>query len=161
MLRPATIADAAAIAGIYNHYVLNTIVTFEEEAVPAEEMARRTEETLQAGLPWLVWTEEGKVLGYAYASRWKSRCAYRYSVESTVYLDKTAIGRGFGTKLYTGLIAALKQGQIHGIIGGVALPNAASVALHEKLGFVKVAQFREVGWKFEKWIDVGYWELLQ
>ena len=160
MLRAATTADAAAIAGIYNHYILNTIVTFEEEAVPAAEMSRRIADTLAAGLPWMVWDEEGKVLGYAYASKWKSRCSYRFSVESTVYLAQVATGRGLGTKLYADLIARLKQDDYHGIIGGVALPNDASVALHEKLGFVKVAHFKEVGWKFDKWIDVAYWELI-
>ena len=160
MLRAATTADAAAIAGIYNHYILNTIVTFEEEAVPAAGMSRRSADTLAAGLPWMVWDEVGKVLGYAYASKWKSRCSYRFSVESTVYLAQIATGRGIGTKLYADLIARLKQDDYHGIIGGVALPNDASVALHEKLGFVKVAHFKEVGWKFDKWIDVAYWELI-
>ena len=160
MLRPATTADAAALAAIYNHYVRNTIVTFEEEPVSVKEVAGRIEETLENGFPWLVWAEGGKVVGYAYANKWKSRCAYRYSVEATVYLDKDATGRGLGTRLYTALIAELKESKIHGIIGGVALPNDASVALHEKLGFVKIGQFREVGWKFGKWIDVGYWELM-
>lgn len=159
MLRPATLADAAAIAGIYNHYVGNTIVTFEEEAVSAKEMAGRIRE-VTAALPWLVWAEGGRILGYAYASKWKSRCAYRYAAEATVYLDKAATGRGLGTKLYTALIAELKKKKYHSIIGGVALPNPASVALHEKLGFRKVAQFKEVGWKYGKWIDVGYWELI-
>ena len=87
MIRSATTADAAAIAAIYNHYVLNTSVTFEEDAVPANEMAQRITDTLEAELPWLVWEEHGRVLGYCYASKWKSRCAYRYSVETTVYLD--------------------------------------------------------------------------
>ena len=160
MLRTATPADAVAIAGIYNYYVVNTIVTFEEESVPGDEMAQRISTTLAAGLPWLVWAEEGKILGYAHASKWKSRCSYRFSVESTIYLDKAATGCGIGTKLYAALIARLKQDKYHGVSGGVALPNAASVALHEKLGFVKVAQFKEVGWKFDAWIDVGYWELL-
>ena len=160
MLRPATTFDAAAIAGIYNHYILNTVVTFEEEVVVASEMAGRITEVGESGLPWLAWVEQEKVLGYAYASKWKSRCSYRYSVESTVYLDQAATGRGIGTKLYAGLIAELQQGKNHAIIGGVALPNAASVALHEKLGFEKIAQFKEVGWKFEQWIDVGYWELI-
>lgn len=160
MLRAATIADAAAIAGIYNHHVLNTIVTFEEDTVTVTDMTQRIAETIAAKLPWLVWEENGVVLGYAHASKWKSRCAYRYAVESTVYLDMTATGRGLGTQLYTALLAELRPKKIHGIIGGIALPNAASVALHEKLGFVKVAHFKEVGWKFEKWIDVGYWELL-
>jgi L-amino acid N-acyltransferase YncA len=160
MLRAATIADAAAIAGIYNHHVLNTIVTFEEDAVTAADMAQRITEVSSSALPWLVWEENGVVLGYCYASKWKSRCAYRYSVEATVYLANGATRRGIGTQLYQALIAALKARGIHGILGGVSLPNPASVALHEKLGFVKVAHFKEVGWKFEKWIDVGYWELL-
>ena len=160
MIRPANTADAAAIAAIYNHYVLNTCVTFEEEAVGKEDMAQRMSETFAAGLPWLVWDDAGIILGYAYASKWKSRCAYRYSVESTVYLDQAATGRGLGTKLYSTLLAELRTKKLHGVIGGVALPNAASVALHEKFGFQKVAHFKEVGRKFAHWIDVGYWELI-
>jgi len=160
MLRTATSGDAAAIAAIYNHYVLKTIITFEEEAVPDAEMAQRITDVLGAGLPWLVWEENGRVLGYAYASKWKSRCAYRYAVESSIYLDKEATGRGLGTKLYVALIDALRAKGIHSIIGGVALPNDASVGLSEKLGFKKIGQFKEVGWKFEQWIDVGYWELI-
>jgi phosphinothricin acetyltransferase len=160
MLRTATTADAAAIAGIYNHYVLHTIITFEEEAVSAEEMAKRITEVLSLGLPWFVWEEGGRVLGYAYASRWKSRCAYRYSAESSIYLDKEATGRGLGTRLYVALIEALRARKIHSVIGGIALPNPASVGISEKLGFEKIGHFKEVGWKFEKWIDVGYWELI-
>jgi L-amino acid N-acyltransferase YncA len=160
MLRPATPSDAAAIAGIYNHYIMNTVVTFEEEAIDAAEMSGRMAEVMGNNLPWLVWEENGRVLGYAYASKWKSRCSYRYSVETTIYLEQTATRRGLGTKLYAALIADLKKTKIHAIIGGVALPNAGSIALHEKLGFDKIAQFKEVGWKFDRWIDVGYWELV-
>jgi len=160
MLRAATVADAAAIAEIYNHYVLHTIITFEEEAVTETEMAARIAEVLGLKLPWFVWEEEGRVIGYAYAGKWKSRCAYRYSVESSIYLSKDATGRGLGTKLYVALIDALRAKGIHSIIGGVALPNPASVGVSEKLGFQKIGQFKEVGWKFEKWIDVGYWELI-
>lgn len=160
MLRPATPADAAAIAAIYNHYILHTVVTFEEETVPAEEMAQRITATQADGNPWFVWDEGGRVLGYAYASKWKSRCSYRFSVEATVYLDKDATRRGLGTKLYSAVIEACRNTKIHAIIGGVSLPNAGSVALHEKLGFKKVAHFPEVGWKFNQWIDVGYWELI-
>lgn len=160
MLRAATPADAAAIAGIYNHYILNTVVTFEEEALPVEEMARRITETLADGNPWFVWEEGDRILGYAYAGKWKSRCSYRFSVEATVYLDPAATGRGLGTILYRALIDRYRNTRIHAIIGGVALPNDASTRLHEKLGFQKIAHFKEVGWKFDQWIDVGYWELI-
>lgn len=160
MLRPATPADAAAIAAIYNHYILHTVVTFEEEAVTVAEIAQRITEVLGAGRPWFVWEEDGRILGYSYASGWKSRCSYRFSLETTVYLDKDATRRGLGTKLYTALIDALRNTKTHALIGGVALPNAGSVALHEKLGFQKIGHFKEVGWKFDQWIDVGYWELV-
>jgi phosphinothricin acetyltransferase len=159
-IRPATVFDAASIASIYNHYVLNTIVTFEEQAVVVVEMAERITATLQANLPWFVAEESGMVLGYTYASKWKSRCAYRYALETTVYLDQAATGRGLGSRLYTTLIDNLRTTQMHALIGGIALPNPGSVALHEKLGFVKIGQFREVGWKLGCWVDVGYWELL-
>lgn len=161
MLRRATTADATALAGIYNHYVAHTIITFEEEPVSAAGMAQRIEETLADGFPWFVWAEpDGRILGYAHASKWKSRCSYRYSAETTVYLDISATGRGLGTKLYTAIIAELRQLKLHAVIGGVALPNPASVALHEKFGFRKVAHFKETGFKFGQWIDVGYWELM-
>ena len=160
MIRPATPADAAAIAAIYNYYVVHTIVTFEEEEISTKEMAQRITEVQGAGRPWFVWEEAGKVLGYSYASGWKSRCSYRFSLETTVYLDQAATGRGLGTQLYSALIDSLRQTKTHALIGGVALPNAGSVALHEKLGFVKIGHFKEVGWKFDQWIDVGYWELV-
>jgi phosphinothricin acetyltransferase len=161
MLRRATTADAAALAGIYNHYVAHTIITFEEEPVSAAGMAQRIGETLADGFPWFVWAEpDGRILGYAHASKWKSRCSYRYSAETTVYLDKSATRRGLGTKLYTAVIAELRALKLHALIGGVALPNEASIALHEKFGFRKVAHFKETGFKFGQWIDVGYWELM-
>ena len=160
MLRSATLTDAAAIAAIYNHYVAHTIITFEEEAVTAVDMAAQITATLDAGRPWLVSEEQGRVLGYSYASGWKSRCSCRFSLETTVYLDKDATGRGLGTKLYTALIGTLRQTKTHALIGGISLPNAASVALHEKLGFAKIGHFKQVGWKFGQWIDVGYWELM-
>jgi len=107
-----------------------------------------------------VYSEGNKTLGYAYASKWKSRCAYKYSVETTVYLRPEVKGQGIGSKLYKELLTQLKEKNIHAAIGGIALPNDASIALHEKLGFKKIGQFKEVGYKFDKWIDVGYWELI-
>ena len=159
MIRPATIADATKLCDIYNHYVLTTPITFEEEAVTVEDMEQRIQDTLQS-LPWLVWEDESQLLGFCYASKWKGRCAYRHSVESTVYVQSDAIGRGIGTSLYRVLLDDLRQRQLHTVLGGIALPNAASVALHERFGFEKVAQFKQVGRKFGEWIDVGYWQLL-
>lgn len=161
MIRDATPADAAALAGIYNHYIRDTTVTFEEAAVSEAEMASRIAEVRSAGLPWLVAEDEaGVVLGHAYASKWKGRCAYRFAVETTVYLDATAHGRGMGRRLYERLLAMLREAGMHVAIGGIALPNPASIALHEKLGFRKVGQFEEVGFKLGRWVDVGYWQVM-
>lgn len=157
-LREANAADAPAIAAIYNHYIATTSISFEEEAVTGAVMAQRIADVHASGLPWLVATEGDTVLGYAYATKWRVRHAYRFSVESSVYLDKAHSGRGIGAALYRELLTQLQTGGAHLVIGGIALPNAASVALHEKMGFKKVAQFGEVGFKFGKWIDVGYWE---
>lgn len=158
MIRSATRADAESIARIYNHYVLNTTITFEEEAVSSEEMAGRITEVASSSLPWVVLEQDGQLAGYAYATKWKGRCAYRSSVESTVYLAPDLGGRGLGTKLYEVLLAQLKEKGFHAVIGGIALPNPSSIALHEKFGMTKVAHFKEVGFKFGQWIDVGYWE---
>lgn len=159
MIRPATIDDVMQLCDIYNHYVLETSITFEEIPVTVEDMAERVRDTLRS-LPWLVWEEDQHLTGFCYASKWKGRCAYRHSVESTVYLRPDRIGRGFGSQLYGALLDELQQRQFHTVIGGIALPNQASVALHEKFGFEKVAQFKQVGNKFDQWIDVGYWQLL-
>ena len=109
--------------------------------------------------PLLVYVEKDFVLGYAYATRWKARPAYKYSAESSIYLATEVQGRGIGTQLYKGLLNELKHLGIHTVIGGIALPNEASIALHEKLGFVKAAHFKEVGFKHSRWVDVAYWQL--
>lgn len=158
-LRDATAADAAAIAKIYNYYVATTVISFEEEAVSEAVMRDRITDLQTGGLPWLVATLDDKVVAYAYASNWRVRAAYRFSVESTVYVGNDYPRRGLGTALYAALIERLRQSGRHLVIGGIALPNDASVALHEKLGFKKVAHFAEVGLKFDRWIDVGYWQL--
>ena len=158
-VRDAKPKDATEIADIYNYYILNTIITFEEDTIDTKEIQERIASTIPE-LPWIVYEEEGEILGYAYASRWKSRCAYKHSVESTVYLKQGVLGKGIGTTLYTKLIQRLRKTGLRAVIGGIALPNDPSIRLHEKLGFEKVAQFKEVGHKFGKWIDVGYWELI-
>lgn len=158
MLRDCTPRDAGPVCAIYNHYVEHTPVTFEETPIGADEMARRIAE-VTSRFPWLVWEQDNTVVGYAYATSWKPRSAYRYSVETTIYLDPDAKGKGIGTLLYRSLVDRLRSAGIHCAVGGIAQPNPASVALHEKLGFVNIGQFREIGLKFGRWIDVGYWEL--
>ena len=159
MIRPVTAADAPRIAAIYNHYVRESVVTFEEEPVADAEMARRIAET-SAQYPYLVTEADGVVAGYACASSWKRRSAYRFAAESTIYLAPDAQGRGLGRPLYEALLAAMKARGLHCAIGGIALPNPESIRLHEKLGFTPIGRFREVGWKFNRRIDVGYWEKL-
>jgi len=158
-IRPATPADAARICAIYNHYVTTTTISFEEQAVTEPEMAQRIADVGAAGLPWLVLEVDGALAGYAYATKWRVRPAYRHSVESSVYLDQACAGRGFGRMLYGALLDRLRERGLHVVIGGIALPNDASAGLHEALGFRKVAHFSEVGQKFGRWLDVGYWEL--
>jgi phosphinothricin acetyltransferase len=159
MIRGVYTKDTEAVCSIYNHYVKNTIFTFEENPVSTEEMKDRIAEAT-VSLPWVVWEENGEIKGYAYASKWKTRSAYRFSVESSIYLQPDFIGKGAGRILYETLISDLRNLSLHTVIGGIALPNESSVALHEQLGFLKVAHFKEVGWKFGRWIDVGYWERL-
>jgi L-amino acid N-acyltransferase YncA len=159
LLRTCTAADAVRICDIYNHHVLQTVVTFEEVPVQVEDMVRRITD-VTSRFPWLVSELDGVVCGYAYATPWKERSAYRYSVESTIYLAPQATSQGIGTSLYSALLDALRATDVHCVVGGISLPNTASVALHEKLGFNKVAHLREVGRKLGRWVDVGYWEII-
>lgn len=159
MIRPATAADAPALAAIYNPYVRDTTITFEEDLVAAGEMATRIAKVTEAH-PWLVWDEAGRVLGYAYSSVWRARPAYRHSTETAIYLAMDQQGRGIGTALYRALLEELKARRFHLVLAGVALPNEASVRLHERLGFRKAGHMREAGRKFGRWIDVGFWDLL-
>jgi phosphinothricin acetyltransferase len=159
-LRDAVSADGAALAELYNPFIADTIITFEAEPVTAAEMARRVADVQAAGLPWLVLEEGGVLLGYACATSWRARVAYRFCCEVTVYVDPAATGRGLGTRLYEALFARLKAGGMHVLLGCISMPNAASVALHEKFGMKKVAHFDQVGVKFGRWIDVGFWQLV-
>jgi L-amino acid N-acyltransferase YncA len=148
MIRPALPADADAIARIYNYYILNTVITFDELVITPQDITRRLDDVYAAYLPWLVAVSSGRIVGYAYAFIWKERSAYRYSVESTVYLDPDTLGVGFGSQLYENLLTNLRQQKLHTVIGGIALPNEASIRLHERYGFRKVAHFKDVGYKF-------------
>ncbi|SNS42727.1 phosphinothricin acetyltransferase [Ekhidna lutea] len=161
MIRDATNKDAAAIAKIYNHYILHSHSTFEIGPIDENEMISRIERVQnEFHLPWLVLEEDGIILGYAYATQWKARVAYSKTTETSIYLQKDQGGKGYGKPLYSKLMSQLKTLGYHAIIDGMSLPNEASRVLHEKLGFKKIGEFKEVGYKFDRWIDVGYWELI-
>lgn len=157
-VRNAEARDAAAIAEIYNPYVASTVITFEEEPVDEATIAGRLRAVQEAGLPWIVMEEADGIAGYAYATTWRTRAAYRYAVETAVYLPPVNFGRGIGSTLYRELEQRLAAGGMRAMIGCIALPNDPSVALHEKLGFGKVGHFPGVGRKFDQWIDVGFWQ---
>ena len=156
-IRTATLEDAAVIAEIYNYYVAVAHCTFETEIVSEPEMRRRVSKALE-NYPYLVCEDDGGIIGYAFANRYKARPAYRHSVEVSVYVKNGIDRKGIGTALYEELFAELKSKPFHAVIAGIALPNDASIRLHEKFGFEKVAHFREVGFKHGRWIDVGYWQ---
>lgn len=157
-IRPVHAGDAAAISRIYNYYIRETTVTFEEQETTPDLIQSRINDVEAVDLPWLVAFEGDQVAGYAYATKWKERSAYRHSAEISVYVDHRKHGKGWGTKLYKALFIELQKRGIHLAIGGITLPNSASIALHEKFGMKKVAHFSEVGYKFGEWRDVGYWQ---
>lgn len=158
-IRKVESSDAEQIAEIYNYYVLNSPATFEIEAVSVGEMEKRIEE-ISTKYPYFVLLEDEKILGYTYASQYKTRAAYRNSVEISVYVKNGIHQKGIGTKLYTRLFEKLGKSDFHAVIAGISLPNEVSIRLHENFGMKKVAHFEEVGFKLGRWIDVGYWELI-
>jgi phosphinothricin acetyltransferase len=160
LIRPVRYSDAEHIATIYNYYVEHTVITFEEVTINAKEMEQRITTAQTNNLPWLVAEQDSVVVGYAYASKWKERSAYRHSVEVTVYVAHTASRQGVGRCLYNHLFKELKASGINAVMGGIALPNPASIALHESFGLEKVAHFKQVGCKFGQWVDVAYWQKL-
>jgi len=159
VIRAAQPEDAAAIAAIYNHYILHTTITFEEHMVSQAEILRRMDEVMRTH-PWLVCEADGVVAGYAYGHPFHERSAYRRTVECAIYLRHDRIGLGLGRLLYQHLLDLLAAEGHHVALGIIALPNEPSQRLHEALGFVKVGQLREVGYKFDRWIDVGHWQLM-
>ncbi len=155
-IRKVKLEDAKQICDIYNHYVVNTVISFEEEAVSEEELGRRISSVTRS-YQWIVCSVAGQIKGYAYASSWKERSAYRHTAEVAIYVEKGELGKGLGTKLLERLLEELRAMDTHVAMAVIALPNEKSVGLHEKFGFRKVAHFTEVGYKKGSWIDVGYW----
>lgn len=161
MIRAVTLNDAEALTPMYNHYIETSGVTFEETLITSDDMRERIQTIhFTKGFPYIVFEENNEVLGYAYATTFRERVAYRYTVESTVYVDPNHFGKGIGKLLYQELIELLKQQDFHSVIGVITLPNEPSVQLHEQFGFKKVGHFTEVGKKFGRWMDVGFWELI-
>jgi phosphinothricin acetyltransferase len=158
MIRSVKPADAKAITSIYNYYIRETAITFEEIPLSITEMEKRIA-AVSAAFPYLVWEEDGEVLGYAYVHRYHERSAYRFTLEDTIYLKNGCEGRGAGKVLFAALLDAAKKREAHVIMSLITVPNDRSVALHEKFGFVKRGEFEEVGFKLGKWLNVGYWEL--
>lgn len=150
--------DAAACAAIYAPHVESSVVSFEQRAPDAAELAARIER-YGASHAWLVAEREGEVLGYAYATAFNERAAYRWSVSVSVYVAEGARGEGLGRALYEALFERLRERGYRMACAGITLPNEASVGLHESLGFEQTGLNREIGWKHGAWHDVGWYQL--
>ena len=158
-IRLATLDDGAAVAAIYGPVVAATAISFETILPDGSEMARRIDETLRS-YPWLVCDVDGHVAGYAYATRHRVRGAYQWSVDTSVYIAEAYRRRHIGRGLYTSLFAILAAQGYFNAFAGIALPNPASVALHEAMGFEPIGIYRRVGYKLDRWHDVGWWQLI-
>jgi L-amino acid N-acyltransferase YncA len=157
-VRVATPSDAEAVAAIYAPIVSETVTSFEAEPPTTREMAKRIAETLRTH-PWLVVERGAKIIGYAYASKHRDRSAYRWSVDVAVYVSEEARRSGLGRALYEALIAILQEQGFRSAFAGIALPNAASVGLHEAVGFKPLGIYKDAGFKLGQWHDVGWWRL--
>lgn len=157
-MRTAVIADARDILDIYAPFVLTTAISFERELPSLEQMEKRIEACLEK-FPWLVITHEGRITGYAYASRHREREAYQWSCECSVYVHENYRGKGIAAELYRVLLEVLKLQGIRNAYAGITLPNESSVRLHEKCGFEPFAIYENVGYKLNSWQKVGWWRL--
>jgi len=157
LIRSATDADFEAIAALTNHYILGTAVHFGYDPVSAAEL-RESWLKHRDHFPFLIAELEGEFAGYAKAGTWRDRTAYSWIVETGIYLRPELHGRGVGTALYRVLLETLKEQGFHAAIGGITLPNEASVRLHERVGFVHVGTVKQAGWKFNTWHDAGFWQ---
>lgn len=158
-IRPVELSDSSAIAEIYNHYILNSVASFETEALSIEMMQKRIQE-ISVAFPYFVCEIDGNIAGYCYAHPWKERAAYRYSLESTVYISPQYLHKGIGRKLMEKLITSCTERGFHVLIACITGNNEASIALHENLGFKKASHFEKVGYKHNQILDVVDYQLL-
>ena len=157
-IRPAKISDAKNLLEIYRPYVENSPISFEYKTPSLIDFENRITNTLKT-YPWLILEKEGEIAGYAYAAPYRSRCAYNWSVEATVYISHNFARQGFGKSLYERLFEILKKQGAVNVFAGITLPNESSIGLHEALGFSPIGIYKNVGFKFDKWWDVGWWQL--
>jgi L-amino acid N-acyltransferase YncA len=157
-IRRANAADAEAIRAIYAPFITDSATSFEAEVPDVAEMASRIQ-AYASTHPWLVFERDGETVGYAYASPHRARKAYQWSAEVSVYIDARAHRVGIGRALYTALFELLRKQRYVNAFAGITLPNASSVGLHESMGFVPVGVFKQIGFKFDQWHDVGWLHL--
>ena len=157
-IRPALSSDASSILEIYAHFILNTTASFEAEVPTIEDFTKRIIIN-QESWPWLVYESDGVIAGYAYASKHRERAAYQWCVETSVYLEGRFQQKGIGTILYQTLFQILKYQGCRNVYAGITLPNEKSVNFHEKMGFRKIADYTNIGYKFNQWNTVRWYEL--
>ncbi|WP_339916396.1 N-acetyltransferase family protein [Yeosuana marina] len=158
MIRPVKLSDSENLLHIYNYYVEHTVATFDLEPLSLDTFTDKIK-TIILNYPFVVYEENNEILGYAYGSKFRPKPAYNKTVESTVYVKHGVHGKQIGTQLYADLLSLLKRDNFHIVLGVLTLPNEASIKLHEKFGFKQVAHLKEAGLKFDKWHDVGFWQL--
>lgn len=159
LLRPAQPADAAAIAQIYNHYIEHSTATFELQPVDGQEMARRMAAIAKQGCPYIVAEHDGQVAAYGYAHTWKERAAFAHTWETTVYVDRQHMHEGLGLLIMRSLITLCRERGAHTLVACITAENAASISLHQRLGFRQASHFHAVGRKFGRWLDIVDMEL--
>lgn len=159
MIRHVRISDVRAICDIYNYYIRFTCITPEEEDVSAGEMERRIAKVTE-NFPWLVSVENNEIIGYAYLHHYIARSAYRFAVEDSIYVKHGLTGNDAGSRLMAALLDEARKMGKHSVMALMELGNEASEALHRKFGFTETGRFKEAGFKFNRWVDVSYWQLM-
>lgn len=159
MIRPVNINDAPQITSIYNHYIRESVITFETAPLSVKEMEKRIE-SISGQFPYFVFEVDGKIAGYCYAHLWKEKAAYSATWESTIYLLPSYFGEGIGSQMLTHLIEKCREAGCHSLIACITEGNNQSFSLHEKFGFKRVSHFSEAGFKFDRWLDIIDYQLI-
>ena len=158
-IRNVTLDDDPAVCRIYNHYIENTVITFETSPVTEKEMHKHICEVIDSGCPWYIGEIGKEIVGYVYLHNFHPRAAFFKTKEIAIYLCKDYLGKGLGAILLDYLLNKIDLKKIHVLMAGITIPNERSIKTHEKFGFKQVSFMKEVGWKFDQWRDVGYWQL--